>query len=327
MHMNPQKQIIVLVLVVGLAALAVWFGVQRLEQAPGNDIPTPEVPEQPQAERVTYTADPASDIEFSIDIPKAAEVGRAQETIYEVKYLGPNNEPFTEITDGYFIALRFVLDETVDAYLEGEAVVGEIETTAFLGYDALRYQKRSELDNRLVDHLVVIFDEERGRFVNISTLVYGDEDGAYRAEIDETLDTLSFSVAPGSGAGGDGGAGAGDWAGATEHPLIRVTTPARGAEVGSPITLSGEARGYWFFEATAPVVVVNWDGLILGEGYITADDEWMTEDFVPFTGTLEFTEEAETYSASGTVIFQRSNASGLPEHDDAFEIPVILESE
>lgn len=107
--------------------------------------------------------------------------------------------------------------------------------------------------------------------------------------------------------------------------LISIETPSVGQKVGNPVTLKGEARGYWFFEASAPVVVTNWDGLIIGEGYVTADGEWMTEDFVPFSGTIEYTLPAGSYSNEGTVIFKRDNPSGLPENDASVEVSVILE--
>ena len=111
---------------------------------------------------------------------------------------------------------------------------------------------------------------------------------------------------------------------ASTHELIEVTAPQPGVTVGSPIELSGQARGTWFFEATAPLVVTNWDGLIIGEGYITADDDWMTEEYVPFSGSIDYSLPADSYSATGTIIFQRANPSGLPENDDAFEIRVQL---
>lgn len=109
--------------------------------------------------------------------------------------------------------------------------------------------------------------------------------------------------------------------------LLRVTTPTAGATVTSPVTLTGEARGPWYFEATFPVAIVDWNGQIIGEGYVEATDEWMTEEFVPFSGEVTFDVALVQgqYSASGTIIFQKSNASGLPEHDDAFEIPVVFE--
>lgn len=111
----------------------------------------------------------------------------------------------------------------------------------------------------------------------------------------------------------------------SEHALIRVTAPTPQQKVFTPIKLSGHARGYWFFEATAPVVVTDWDGLVIGEGYITAEGDWMTEDFVPFSGSVSYRLPSDTYSTSGTVIFKKSNPSDLPENDDSYEIPVELE--
>ncbi len=102
--------------------------------------------------------------------------------------------------------------------------------------------------------------------------------------------------------------------------LIRLSSPTGETAIESPLVITGEARGYWFFEATFPIVLTNWDGLIIAEGYATADGEWMTEDFVPFTAELTFTKPE--YGERGSFILQKSNASGLPEHDDALEITV-----
>ncbi len=106
--------------------------------------------------------------------------------------------------------------------------------------------------------------------------------------------------------------------------LIHLDTPRPGEEIASPATLTGAARGYWFFEATFPVVVVDWDGKVIGEGFATAQDEWMTEDFVPFTATVSFSVEeiSGRYARHGTLILKRDNPSGLPENDDALEVPV-----
>lgn len=104
--------------------------------------------------------------------------------------------------------------------------------------------------------------------------------------------------------------------------LIRVTSVERDDIVSSPLTITGEARGTWFFEASFPISVVDWDGLIIGEGIATAEGEWMTEEFVPFSATIEFTVADDTPYRRGAVIFKKDNPSGLPEHDDALEIPV-----
>ncbi len=106
--------------------------------------------------------------------------------------------------------------------------------------------------------------------------------------------------------------------------LITVSSPLPESKVGNPIEISGSARGFWFFEASAPVTVVNWDGLIIGEGYITAQGDWMTEDFVAFTGAISYTLPADSYSTRGAIIMKKDNPSGLPENDKALEFPVEL---
>jgi peptide methionine sulfoxide reductase msrA/msrB len=107
-----------------------------------------------------------------------------------------------------------------------------------------------------------------------------------------------------------------------KEDVIRLEQPRPGAEVASPLTVTGEARGTWFFEGDFPVVVTNWDGLIVGEGFARADGEWMTEEFVPFTGEITYRVATDTPYARGFLILQKANPSGLPEHDDALEIPI-----
>lgn len=106
--------------------------------------------------------------------------------------------------------------------------------------------------------------------------------------------------------------------------MVEVTAPALGAEVASPITVEGNAPGNWFFEASAPVNVVDWDGKIIGEGYIQADGDWMTTDLVPFSGTIEYAIGPNEYSYRGALILMRDNPSDLPENDAAVEIPITL---
>ncbi len=109
------------------------------------------------------------------------------------------------------------------------------------------------------------------------------------------------------------------------HPdttFIRLINPQLEMPIASPVTIEGEAIGTWFFEGSFPVLLTNWDGVIIAEGIATAQGEWMTEDFVPFTATLTF--ETPAYGDNGTLILKKDNPSGLPEHDDAVELPVIF---
>ena len=51
------------------------------------------------------------------------------------------------------------------------------------------------------------------------------------------------------------------------------------------------------------------------------------EEYVPFEGIIEFeTPEAISDIANrGALIVRKDNPSGLPEHDDALEIPILYE--
>ena len=104
--------------------------------------------------------------------------------------------------------------------------------------------------------------------------------------------------------------------------LIILDSPKEGSAISSPVKVSGKARGNWFFEATFPVVLTDWDGLIIAEGFATADGEWMTTEFVPFTAELTFTKP--TYSDRGTLVLKKANTSGLPQNDAAHEITVYF---
>jgi len=108
--------------------------------------------------------------------------------------------------------------------------------------------------------------------------------------------------------------------------LIRVTTPLPEQVIASPLVIEGEARGVWFFEASFPLVLTDWDGRIIAQGYATALSDWMTEEYVPFRGVLEF-EKPEfigEFSNRGALILKKDNPSGLPEYDDALEMTVYF---
>lgn len=111
---------------------------------------------------------------------------------------------------------------------------------------------------------------------------------------------------------------------AQKADLIRVTSPLPNATVSSPLAITGEARGNWYFEASFPVVLVDWDGKIIAQGIAHAKGEWMTTGFVPFEATLTFVADKNAYSNRGSLILKKDNPSGLPQNDDALEIPVLI---
>lgn len=108
--------------------------------------------------------------------------------------------------------------------------------------------------------------------------------------------------------------------------LIILDSPQPQAVVTTPLKLSGKARGSWFFEASFPVMLTNWDGEIIAEGPATAVGDWMTSEFVPFTMNLSFVSPYKAgdpdFMKRGTLILKKDNPSGMSEHDDSFEIQV-----
>lgn len=102
--------------------------------------------------------------------------------------------------------------------------------------------------------------------------------------------------------------------------VVRVYEPAVDQRVVSPLTIRGEARGQWFFEASFPVVLTDWDGRIITQGVAQAGADWMTADYVPFTAVLTF--DVPTVGETGALILRKDNPSGIPEYDDAYEMRV-----
>ena len=105
--------------------------------------------------------------------------------------------------------------------------------------------------------------------------------------------------------------------------LIRANNPRPNQVISSPITVSGEARGYWFFEASFPVRLYDANNVEIALGIAQAQEDWMTEDFVPFEVVLDFEKPA---TAEGTLVLERDNPSGLAENADALMIPVKFDA-
>jgi hypothetical protein len=114
---------------------------------------------------------------------------------------------------------------------------------------------------------------------------------------------------------------------AQKEGKILVSSPLPESTLSnSPITIKGKAVGNWFFEASAPVEIVNWDGLIIGQGYVTVDEgyDWMTTDMVPFTGTISYDATQLGPYKYGWIIMKKDNPSGEPQFDDSLEFKILF---
>ena len=107
-----------------------------------------------------------------------------------------------------------------------------------------------------------------------------------------------------------------------EKEGILVSSPKRNETIKSPLIIEGEAKGFWFFEAQFTAELYDAQGNFLGRAILTAQKNWMSEDFVPFEGNLIFT---QPQSPTGVLKFLSSNPSGLKENQKVFEVPVQFE--
>ncbi|MEK7549462.1 MAG: Gmad2 immunoglobulin-like domain-containing protein [Patescibacteria group bacterium] len=103
--------------------------------------------------------------------------------------------------------------------------------------------------------------------------------------------------------------------------IIMVSSPRPNQSILSPLVISGQARGAWFFEGSFVVKLRDTDGNILAQGIAEAQDEWMTTEFVPFFLTLSF---EIPKAGKGELVLEKSNPSGLPENADALHIPIYF---
>jgi hypothetical protein len=104
--------------------------------------------------------------------------------------------------------------------------------------------------------------------------------------------------------------------------LITITTPVSGAKITSPVTVTGTARGNWYFEASFPVEILDANGKVIGQGHGEAQGDWMTQDFVPFTANLTFS--APATGTHGTIRVKNDNPSGDPARDKHIDLPVTF---
>lgn len=100
---------------------------------------------------------------------------------------------------------------------------------------------------------------------------------------------------------------------------VVISTPERGGLVTSPLTVSGKARGNWFFEANLPVTLKDETGKVLAQVGAMTSEDWMTTEFVNFTTVLNFQQPTTEF---GVLLIEKDNPSGLPENDASYAIPV-----
>jgi hypothetical protein len=99
---------------------------------------------------------------------------------------------------------------------------------------------------------------------------------------------------------------------------VKLFFPKPMTALASPLVVRGEARG-WYFEGSFPVELKDANGEVIATGIARAESDWMTDAFVPFAATLDF---SAPKTATGILTLKKDNPSGLSQYDDSVSVPV-----
>lgn len=102
---------------------------------------------------------------------------------------------------------------------------------------------------------------------------------------------------------------------------VLVDTPIAGAAVGRQFSLSGKARGAWYFEGSFPYQILNKDGALLTQGAVQAQGDWMSTDFVPFSADVTI---PGAYTGAATVLLHNDNPSGDSANAASVSYPITI---
>lgn len=103
--------------------------------------------------------------------------------------------------------------------------------------------------------------------------------------------------------------------------LIVIEYPKPYEKVENPLLIRGKARGYFFFEATFPIKIVDENGNVLKRDFIETKENWMTENFVSFE---KYIKVDFGNVKRGFIILEKANPSGLKENQFELSIPVYF---
>ncbi len=103
--------------------------------------------------------------------------------------------------------------------------------------------------------------------------------------------------------------------------VIKIANPRPNQEIKSPLTIKGEAKGPWFFEAQFPIKLLDGNKKIIATAVVHAQEDWMTDEFVTFETVLDFEKPS---TKKRTLVLEKSNPSGLNQNADQLEVPVVF---
>lgn len=132
--------------------------------------------------------------QYSLGLPFAVDVSSPQPNIIRYRYVGPNNEPASEITDGYTVTISTEeSDETsLDALLP--QAIEHSERITIAENEARWYQSESELGNKPITNYM--FLPGNGYAYRVSVNLSPANNSEYTREVFSILETIQFFDEP-----------------------------------------------------------------------------------------------------------------------------------
>ncbi|MBN1331662.1 hypothetical protein JW978_02125 [Candidatus Dojkabacteria bacterium] len=154
-------------------------------------------------------------------------------------------------------------------------------------------------------------------YTDIKNAVTGEDE---TNETDDTAEEETGQI-PGDAGENDPNAGNGtDLVTMDDGTQYQIFSPVPDGVISSPLTVSGQVSGTWYFEGSFQIELRDYDGNVIATGIATAQSDWMSEELVEYEGTLTFTAPAgEIY---GELYLLKENPSGLIENDNQISYPV-----
>lgn len=105
----------------------------------------------------------------------------------------------------------------------------------------------------------------------------------------------------------------------TQTSEITIINIEPNDSISSPLKITGEVKGNWFFENSFPVKLTDMNNNVIAITTASSSEDWMTTNIIPFSATLTFDNPK---TSEGFLVFQKDNPSGLPQNDASFSIPI-----
>lgn len=138
----------------------------------------------------TLGDDGTAELALELMRPSTTTVNKVQNSIIELKYIGPNSEPATEITDGFYASLHFSESDNLMSYAEAQDPVAEVSSTTFNGQPAISFATESALGTDPNTHIAYRLPEADRWIVDITYSTHGSRSEEYERTLFEILTTL-----------------------------------------------------------------------------------------------------------------------------------------